>query len=335
MRFPYEWRLSGGYPPKNGYRVFSTFACGGGSTMGYKLAGFDVVGCCEIDPEMMAIYKANHRPRLAYLEDIRTFRKRSDLPEELFGIDVLDGSPPCSTFSTSGNRDKDWCKEKQFREGQAKQRLDDLFFEFIALADRLKPKVVVAENVKGLLVGNAKGYVKEIAQGFKTAGYDLQVFLLNAASMGVPQKRERAFFVARRSDLGLAPIRLAFDEKLIPVVKIAPRLAGYRMVTASNERHYAEGRYKNPWRTEIEPSPTLTATANRVDAAKEFPGDGTFIGPTQFTVPERLLIGTFPQDYDFLAVDPKYVVGMSVPPVMMARVADEVRSQWLDRCGGG
>ena len=90
----------------------------------------------------------------------------------------------------AGSREKACGKEKHFREGQSKQVLDDLFFHFIDTAKKLKPKVVVAENVKGLVIGKAKGYVKQIFKKFDEAGYDVQLFLLNAAFMGVPQKRE-------------------------------------------------------------------------------------------------------------------------------------------------
>lgn len=89
------------------------------------------------------------------LEPIQEFKNRQDLPEELFNLDILDGSPPCSTFSISGDREESWGVEKKFREGQANQVLDRLFFDFIDLAKRLQSKVVVAENVKGILLGDA------------------------------------------------------------------------------------------------------------------------------------------------------------------------------------
>ena len=74
--------------------------------MGYKLAGFDVVGNCEIDPDMMKVYKQNNHPKHSFLMDIRDFLKLPDekIPEELFHLDVLDGSPPCSVFSTAVDR---------------------------------------------------------------------------------------------------------------------------------------------------------------------------------------------------------------------------------------
>ena len=149
--YNYEWTLADAKFTKDKGKVFSCFACGGGSTMGYKLSGFDVLGCNEIDPKMIAAYKKNHNPKFAFCEPIQTFKLREDLPQELFELDILDGSPPCSSFSMSGNRGADWGTEKQFREGQAKQILDTLFFDFIDLAKKLQPKIVVAENVEGLL----------------------------------------------------------------------------------------------------------------------------------------------------------------------------------------
>lgn len=88
----------------------------------------------------------------------------------------------------SGLREDAWGKEKKFKEGQKTQVLDTLFFDFIALAKRLKPKVVIAENVKGLLLGNAIDYVRRIYKDFEEAGYYCQHFLLDASKMGVPQK---------------------------------------------------------------------------------------------------------------------------------------------------
>ena len=69
--------------------------------------------------------------------------------------------------------------------------------EDIDLAKELQPKVVVAENVKGLLLGEAKQYVRKIYKEFKESGYELRIqpYLLDASKMGVPQGRERVFFM--------------------------------------------------------------------------------------------------------------------------------------------
>ena len=109
----WKWNMSTDYPEKNGLKVFSCFACGGGSTMGYKLCGCDVIGDLEIDPRMNKVYVENHKPKYNFVEDIRDFNKRDDLPEELYNLDILDGSFPCSSFSMSGDREKGWGIKKK------------------------------------------------------------------------------------------------------------------------------------------------------------------------------------------------------------------------------
>lgn len=200
--------------PKNRIKVMSTFACGGGSSMGYKRAGCEVIAANDIDPEMAWHYKLNINPKYYFLCPIGELLEM-ELPEELYNLDILDGSPPCSTFSMAGSREKAWGKEKHFREGQAKQVLSDLFFDYLDLVGKLKPKVAIAENVKGMLIGNAKGYTKKVMERFKELGYRPQLFLLNGADCGVPQRRERVFFVAIRNDIQSQPLKLAPKHRWI------------------------------------------------------------------------------------------------------------------------
>jgi DNA (cytosine-5)-methyltransferase 1 len=70
-KFAYNWTLKDANFTKDKGKVFSCFACGGGSTMGYKLAGFDVLGCNEIDPKMAAAYQENHNPKYCFVEPIK------------------------------------------------------------------------------------------------------------------------------------------------------------------------------------------------------------------------------------------------------------------------
>lgn len=200
----WKWTMANDYPKEtNGLKVFSCFACGGGSTMGYKLAGCEVIGCCEIDPKMNEVYVKNHKPKYNYLMDIREFNKipNEELPKELFNLDILDGSPPCTTFSMAGEREDSWGKKKKFREGQKEQTLDDLSFVFIDTAAKLKPKVVIMENVEGLIKGAAWKYVQQIYKQFWNIGYEVGHWLLKGEEMGVPQRRHRVVFVAMRNDL--------------------------------------------------------------------------------------------------------------------------------------
>lgn len=196
-RFPYRWRLADGFPAAgvkpNGRTVFGTFVCGGGSAMGYKLAGFDYLGGVEIDPKVAEIYRANLHPRHLFVEDIRDFNKRDDLPAELYNLDILDGSPPCTLFSLNRGRKREdsWGKAKKFAEGQSEQTLEDLPFVWCETVAKLRPKVCLMENVEGLVKGGAKAYCSNIIWKLGRAGYDAQLFLLDAQFMGVPQRRRR------------------------------------------------------------------------------------------------------------------------------------------------
>jgi len=326
-KFNYKWYLKDGYPESNGLKVFGTFICGGGSTMGYKLAGFEHLGGVEIDPPIADVYKTNHNPKYLFIEDIREFAKRTDFPEDLYNLDILDGSPPCSSFSMAGNREKDWGKTKVFREGQAEQRLDDLFFDYIALAKKLQPKVVIAENVKGLIQGNAKAYVHRIKKEFELAGYKVQLFLLNAASMGVPQKRERVFFICQRNDLNLPKLNLEFSEVMIPFKAISENIKECNLTEKYIEywKQAKQGESVGMFKAlkklnENEVSFTITS--------------GDSYHPTQIRTlskNEYCQVGSYPLDYNFKSIDPKYLIGMSVPPVMTAQIANQIKLQWLDK----
>jgi len=351
--FPYKWTLKDAVFTKDKGKVFSCFACGGGSTMGYKLAGFDVLGCNEIDPKMIEAYKANHNPKYAYLEPIQTFKLREDLPQELYELDILDGSPPCSSFSMAGNREKDWGKEKVFREGQAEQVLDTLFFDFIDLAKKLQPKVVIAENVKGLLLGDAKSYVRQIYREFDLAGYYCQHWLLDASKMGVPQRRERVFFVALRKDLAaqfmkqvdlftVAPeLILEFNEPEIPFKNVKTNendnpLTEYDLsiwnLKVEGENDYCdtlkrtENRESN-WNSKYIYDDKVCNTVASSSGSKLV----SFSEPRKLNDNELKQIGTFPMDYNFNNNDVKYIIGMSVPPVMTAQIAKQVYEQWLSK----
>ena len=349
--FPYKWTLAEANFTKDKGKVFSCFACGGGSTMGYKLAGFDVLGCNEIDPKMIEAYKTNHNPKYAFLEPIQTFKNRDDLPEELYNLDILDGSPPCSSFSMAGNRGDDWGKEKKFREGQAEQVLDTLFFDFIDLAKKLQPKVVIAENVKGLLLGEARTYVSKIYEAFNAAGYIVQHWLLDGSTMGVPQKRERVFFVAMRKDLAdpfletidmftLAP-KLRFEFKEKPIL--------FGEIQDCEGRKLSENMTKI-WDAKEVGDSSMEAACFRLEGRKSYFSQSylytnkvattltshedslvLFDTPKFTSKQEACSIGSYPQDYDFCGQKPHYMIGMSVPPVMTAQVAKQVYEQWLSK----
>src|SRR5690606_29701687 len=312
-------------------------------------------GCNEIDPKMIEAYKANHNPKYAYLEPIQTFKLRNDLPDELYQLDILDGSPPCSSFSMAGNREKDWGKDKKFREGQAEQVLDTLFFDCIDLAEKLQPKIVVAENVKGLILGSAKEYVRKIYKAFQKAGYQLRIapYLLDASKMGVPQRRERVFFIALRNDLAgpfmeqidmfqSAPkLKLSFNEREILFGEIKEENGmGSQKISPS---------YSKMWGKRIITDYCMSDTAIREEGVEKFfsvkyihdhkvcntitGGEKNILFDKERTLSKEELckIGSYPLDYNFLTNKPGYLIGMSVPPVMTAQIATKIHEQWISK----
>jgi len=239
---------------------------------------------------------------------------------------------------------KNWGKNKKFREGQTSQVLDDLFFEFIKLANKLRPKIIVAENVKGILMGNAKGYVNLIIKKLEEAGYRTQIFLLNSARMGVPQKRERVFFISTREDLNFPKLKLEFNEKLITYGEIKD--TAYKTInkdTMLYQRWLRRSRKDNSLCDTIERTENGKISSFNTQFVKDNRIPNTLAAGSlflRFDVPASIsdrdikLIQTFPQDYNFLNQNVQYICGMSVPPVVMKKISEQIKIQLLDKMYG-
>jgi len=337
IKYPYIWNLKDGYPiEKNGYKCFGTFVCAGGSSMGYKLAGFDHIGGVELTPHYSELYLENHKPKKFYTQDIREWNKRNDLPDDLYNIDLLDGSPPCASFSTAGAREKKWGKEKDY-EGII-QKTDDLVFEYIETINKLKPKVFLMENVSGLIKGNAKTYVLNIFKRIKEIGYKAQIFSINAASLGVPQMRQRVFIIGHKNEFNLKPLVLDFNLRPIGFKEATEQywsLGGdsierfaiykYWKETEIGKGHPVRFGIKRP--SLDKPCNTLMESDSNIGAASVCHP----IYPRKLNRFEASAIQSFPQDYNFLDQNPLSCIGRSVPPVMMAQISNQIRLQWLDK----
>ena len=219
------------------------------------------------------------------------------------------------------------------------------------MAEKLQPKVVVAENVKGLLQGAAIKYVRKIYNDFDKAGYYCQHFLLNAVNMGVPQERERVFFICLRKDISdkllyqtnlfskLPYIEMNFKEKPIVFAKIKTNEIQYPLNdTILKYLSYAK-------RTD----PDMRKAIKRMKG-KESLFSYRFVHDDKplwtLTSKNRLIVynekrylndlevirgGSFPNDYNFNGCSINYIVGMSVPPIMMAKIALQIYEQWLSK----
>lgn len=357
-KFSYKWYLSDGFPAHgiayHGNTVFSCFAGAGGSSMGYRLAGYKVIGFNELDGRQANQYITNlGTPEFQYIEDIRSFRSRDNLPKGLFEIDILDGSPPCTTFSTIGQRQKACGIEKKFKEGQKLQRLDDLVFEYIQLGLLLKPKIIIMENVKGFVIGYGKNYLSKIGKMLET-DYAYTWDILDASRMGVPQKRERFFLFCIRKDLlpyiknnGLlikTPIIQFEDMQIVPYSEIELEAkksnSQHRYINENSklfglwdkiapgrglvDLKYLKGAYF-PYRKlhPNKPINTLTTSPYLLMHYSE---------KRYISKQEAIFASTFPSDYKAVSKSALYfAMGMTVPPIMMAQIAYQIKEQWLDK----
>lgn len=194
--------------PWNGLTAASTFSGCGGSSLGYRMAGFRVLFASEFVEAARDTYRANAAPYTVLddrdIRDVTGADLCAAAGVAVGELDLLDGSPPCASFSTAGSREKGWGKTKSYSDTE--QRSDDLFFEFARIIREVQPRTFVAENVSGLVKGTAKGYFKLILRELRACGYRVEARLLDASWLGVPQARQRLIFVGVREDLGVGPV---------------------------------------------------------------------------------------------------------------------------------
>jgi len=175
-------------------KFFDLFAGIGGFRMGLENTGHQAVGWCEKDKFAQKSYKAIYNTEGEYFnEDARKIK-----PEELPDFDILTAGFPCQSFSIAGKR-------KGFEDTRG-----TLFFEIARIAREKLPKILLLENVKGLLNhSNGQTFLK-ILQTLDELGYDAEWQVLNSKHFGVPQSRERVFIIGHlreKSSGQIFPIR--------------------------------------------------------------------------------------------------------------------------------
>lgn len=303
--------------PWNGFNAISTFSGGGGSSTGYRMAGFRVLWASEFIDAARDTYRANMSPHTTLDgRDIRQV-KGSDILDAIKmqpgELDLFDGSPPCASFSTAGKRESGWGKVKKYSDKE--QRTDDLFFEFVRLIREVKPKTFVAENVSGLVKGTAKGYFLEILKALKESGYRVTCKVLDAKWLGVPQSRQRTIFIGVRDDLQVEPSH----------PKPLPYQYSVRDAAPSIEKHFEiqHGARPKTYQTVDDAGPAIVAS--RVAQLKSSQGR------RKITTAELKRICGFPDDYILTGTYAQQWerCGRAVPPVMMMHIAAAVRDNIL------
>lgn len=324
------------------FSVISFFAGGGGSSTGYRMAGGKVFLVNEFIDEAVKTYKANWPTTKIIHDDIRKITPEQVLELsgfKKFELDIMDGSPPCSAFSTAGSREKGWGKTKAYSDKQ-QENVEDLFFEYIRMLRGIMPKVFVAENVSGLAKGTAKGYLNDIMRQLRESGYTVTCKILDAKRLGVPQSRTRTIFVGVRNDLWrdnmtgnthpkpldyMVNLNDAFkgleftekDKQETDLTKYAIGGELKKLHMGGQSEKYFSLQKAHP----LKPSGCITATAGNIGAAKICHWDNR-----AFSVNEVKRIMSVPDDYILTGTYQQQVerLGRMVAPFMMRAVAENI-----------
>jgi DNA (cytosine-5)-methyltransferase 1 len=321
--------------------VISLFCGCGGSSLGYKRANCNIVLATDFNPRALTTYSLNFPDTKVLLADIRTLNLSTiqNLTNLKAGeLDILDGSPPCTPFSLSGDRQRGWGKSIRHA-GESNLQLqttNDLFYEYIRIVKELKPKTFVAENVRGLIIGKAKGYFLDIIKKMRELDYDVQAFDVNAKDFEVAQSRPRIIITGIRNDIIQVATKLkkhpiitfyeAMKDLIIPskdieILKQAfLKSSKYQFQARTKQGHYVSDYTFNKSyaynfvRANLnQPSPTILAHSRQI------------IHPTQnrwLTLAEVKRLASFPDDFKFLSENDGYIrIGNSVPPNLIKNIA--------------
>jgi len=336
------------------FKVVSLFAGGGGSSTGYRLAGAEILAINEFIEAAQDAYERNYPTTHIFREDVRELTGEMILNKiglKKGELDILDGSPPCASFSMAGKREKGWGIEKKYSD--KKQRVDDLFFEFSRILKEVQPKVFVAENVKGITMGAASNLLGSSQFGLfgdeedtiyhtlVNCGYNVRYKVLNSKNYGVPQSRERTIFIGVRKDIKKDitypknfDYIISAEEGCKGVVNTTKDILdashkdgivkGYIEMLKEGEsgNKYAPSGYFGLQRIKRNsPSPTICQRQGNKGACLIHWEDNR-----ELSVPELIRLMSFPDDY---YLGEKYTqkterLGRAVPPLMMKAISQHI-----------
>jgi len=168
--------------------VLSLYSGAGGLDCGFRDAGFEIVAAVESDRWAVETYRANLGAHAIHGE------LPGVVPLGAAGVDVVIGGPPCQGFSVIGKMDPEDPRSTHVH-------------AFMDIVARFSPRAFVMENVKALAVSDRWSAVRaDLRRTARELGYQVDLFLLNAADFGVPQTRERMFLIGTRGMAPLCPV---------------------------------------------------------------------------------------------------------------------------------
>jgi len=317
--------------------VISTFAGCGGSSLGYKMAGFKELLAIEWEDNAVETFKLNFPEIPIWQKDIKEIKSNDILKFcniEKGKLDVFDGSPPCQGFSTAGKR-------------ELKDERNDLFKEYVRLLKGLKPKVFVMENVSGMAKGKMKGKFIEILKELKSAGYNVKCKQMNAKYYNVAQSRERLIFIGTRKDLRIEPSFPIANKKIITVrTAIKGCKCGLKQDNFIGERLELSKKIK-PYKAGNDITKGMSFNLKRLSfdkpsrtVIKQIGNNkgvygGGLIHPTEnrhLTINELKRISSFPDNFKLIGTFQEQWarIGNAVMPNMMKAIAEHIRDNILN-----
>lgn len=306
------------------------FAGCGGIAKGFSDAGMECVAANEFDKNAATTYRSNFNHPLVE-GDIT----KSEVKQQLYDIadgkdiDVVVGGFPCQGFSMSGKRVLDDPRNK-------------LFHELVEVVKVTMPKVVVGENVEGILSMGKGEVVKQIIEAFAELGYKMEFKVLNAADYGVPQLRKRVIFIGNRIGVdNIFPKPVLTPDEYITVKdaigdlvghshdeKLSHLIAASRPKTLKRMKEMKEGESFYTSRNDScrklfwnRPSPTVKD--NHGNWAVH-PIENRYVTPR-----EMARLQSFPDSFNFSHINKGWQckqIGNAVPPLMARYIAESVMS---------
>lgn len=327
----------------NSPKIISLFSGCGGLDLGFHQEGYETVWANDFDHWACETFKKNIGDVIVEgdIEQIDPYDNTS-IPD----CDIVLGGFPCQDFSMIWKRP-----------GLDGER-GNLYKSFLRVVDAKKPKVFVAENVKGLLTANNKKAIKQIVSDFENIapGYKVKVKLYNFADYGVPQLRERILIVGIRSDIDFdfehpEPTHSAKDDELLPHVT-----AGEALANIPSDAKNTEQQNLSP--KTVEKLKLISAGGNFTDIPKDHPlyvkgmishvyrrihpdepsktiiaagGGGTwgyhYPEPRSLNNRERARLQSFPDDFEFVGTmaQVRKQIGNAVPPQGVRELAKTLK----------
>ncbi|MEC4987095.1 MAG: DNA (cytosine-5-)-methyltransferase [Oscillatoria sp. PMC 1076.18] len=293
---------------KTNFKIIELFAGCGGMALGLENAGLQTNLLVEIDKNCVNTLLTN-RPQWQIIHDDVANLNFTKYRGE---IDIVAGGFPCQAFSYAG-----------FGKGFADTR-GTLFFEFARCVSEVKPKIAIAENVRGLISHQKGKTLAKILKVLDELGYSVTYKLLSAQFLDVPQKRERVIIIAIRKDLNIEPLfpreknytislkealkncpsslGVTYNQRKKAIMELVPPGGNWRNLPVEIQKTYMkQSYYRGGGRTGFakrlawnEPALTITCSPAQTQTERCHPDE-----TRPLTVREYARIQTFPDEWEF------------------------------------